>query len=50
MENLIGDAVVQASCLRGDLGCFMSVFWHWGFWIAFALGVVGSIAAFFVKD
>jgi hypothetical protein len=51
MENLMCNAIVQTTGMRGDLGCFLSVIWHWGFWVAFALGVVGSVAAFFVvKD
>jgi hypothetical protein len=51
MENLMCNAIVQASGTQGDFGSFMSVFWHWAFWAAFVLGVVGSVAAFFViKD
>jgi hypothetical protein len=51
MENLLCNAVVQASDMHGNFGSCLSVFWHWGFWIAFTLGVVGSVAAFFIiKD
>ncbi len=50
MENLIVGAIVQTGNCSLELGRFFYVLWHYGFWTSVALGLIGTVAAFFVKE
>ncbi len=42
MEHAIFQQVVQGiGASPSGLGC-LSEFWHWGFWVAFVVGIVGA--------
>ncbi len=49
MEHFITNMLVQSPGETRALANFMCGLWNWGFWIAFILGVVGTIVAFFRK-
>jgi hypothetical protein len=47
MEYVILQALIQQGCeISGGSLCTL---WHWGYWIAFVVGIVGSAAAFFLS-
>jgi len=50
MENLIAQSII-AQAYPGPYDCWGSCFscWHWGFWVAFFVGLAGAVVLFFMK-
>ncbi len=47
MEHIILQALIQTGC---ELSTgHLCTLWHWGYWTAFVVGVVGSAAAFLMS-
>jgi len=50
METLVYNCIVQASCLSPETWDGLCSYWGWSFWIAFFLGLIGSVVSFLSRS
>ncbi len=49
METILANELIQTGSASSSTWTALCAYWHWAFWLGFAVGLVGALIGFFMK-